>query len=723
MPDLIRRRPEPLVLAAIVLALPLLPKGLPLGIVALGLASGATLALHALGVVLVHRSQRFFSFAQVQIGAVAATLFTTLVNARPLIRLTSSVCPPCVERVTPAVRNANYVAAVVLSLAAAALIGWLVHAGILRRLGQTARLVLTVATIFVVQLLGGLQSAIVRYLTTDTQRVGGVALKAAPPPVSASVSAGPAVLRLPELAAIAAAVLAVVLAGLWLRRTAAGTAVRASSDNGARAQMLGVDVAAVHGRVWAVAGLLSGVAGVLGAMAVGSAGGLTGGSVGLLVRILAVAVVARMTSLPLAAAAAAVLGVVDGAVRWSLGTGLPVDGALVVVIAGLLLLHTREATRSDEAGADWPAAREPRAVPAVLRAIPSVRSATRTGAALLAVVVVGLPFVLSPSQTDAVAVAALYAIIGLSLLILTGWSGQVSLGQLAFAAVGGWVAASTGWPLLLALPAGAVAGGLVAVVVGLPALRLRGLYLAVSTLAFGLATSAVLLDPRYLGGRLKPIEDQSLLGLDLGEARPAYYVATGALVLAALAVRGLRRSRTGRVLIAARDNEPAAQAMGIDLVRARLVAFAASGVLAAGAGVLFAAQQGGVQAESFGPERGIVLFTFTVIGGLGSLAGPLVGFAWYALLALTSSTPVLRDLATGGGGLLLLLLLPGGLAQGLFALRDTALARVARRRRLAVPGFAPDAGAEQAPITPSPPIPHRYALDGQWALAEEPVRG
>jgi branched-chain amino acid transport system permease protein len=723
MSDLIRRRPEPFVLVAVLLALPLLPKDLPLGIVALGLASGASLALHSLGVVLIHRSQRFFSFAQVQIGAVAATIFTTLVNARPLIRLTNSVCPPCVERLTPTVRNANYIAAIVLSLAAAALLGWLVHAGILRRLGNTARLVLTVATIFVVQLLGGLQSATVRYLTTETQRVGGVALKAAPPPVTASVTIGPAVLRLPELAAVAAAALAVLLAGLWLRRTAAGTAVRASSANGPRAQMLGVDVAAVQGRVWAVAGLLSGVAGVLGAMAVGSAGGLTGGSVGVLVRILAVAVVARMTSLPITAAAAAVLGIVDGAVRWSLGTGLPVDGGLVLVIAALLLLQRAGGVRSDEAAADWPAAREPRAVPAVLRAIPSVRSATRMGAAALAMLVLGLPYVLSPSQTDAVAVAALYAIIGLSLLILTGWSGQVSLGQLAFAAVGGWVAASTGWPLLLALPAGALVGGAVAVLVGLPALRLRGLYLAVSTLAFGLAASAILLDPRYLGGRLHPIKDQSVLGLDLGQARPAYYVATGALVLAALAVRGLRNSRTGRVLIAARDNEPAAQAMGIDLVRARLIAFAASGVLAAAAGVLFAYQQGGVQAESFGPEQGIVLFTFTVIGGLGSLAGPLVGFTWYALLALTSSTPVLRDLATGGGGLLLLLLLPGGLAQGLYALRDAALQRVARRRRLTVPGFAPDAGDEQVPIAPSPPIPRRYALDGQWALAEEPVGG
>jgi branched-chain amino acid transport system permease protein len=445
--------------------------------------------------------------------------------------------------------------------------------------------------------------------------------------------------------------------------------------------------------------------------------------VALVVRILAVAVVARMTSLPMAGLAALVLGVVDQAAALSLNSTDVVDGLLLVVIAVVLLVQRRTGGRADDdSGSTWRASRELRPVPAVLRSLPAVR-AWRGRLVLIGVVVMGgLPWVLSSAQTSVASVVVLEAIAGLSLLVLTGWAGQVSLGQFAFAAVGAWAAASCRLPFLPAVLVGGAAGALVAVAVGIPALRLRGLHLAITTLAFALATSALLLNPRY-GGRALPksLHRPALPGLDLSGQRSYYYLSLLALGLAVASVLSMRRSRTARALIAARDNEPAAQSYGIDLVAARLGAFAVSGFLAAVAGGLIAYQEGGVRVLAFTPERSVRLFTFAVIGGLGAIAGPLLGFALDGVLSLLSATPLVVGLSTGAGGLVLLLLLPGGLAQLLTTLRDGWLRRVARRHRIDVPGLlgrAADLDA-RAPIVAARTGavgPRRYDLDDQWAI-------
>ena len=253
-----------------------------------------------------------------------------------------------------------------------------------------------------------------------------------------------------------------------------------------------------------------------------------------------------------------------------------------------------------------------------------------------------------------------------------------------------------------------------AVLLGLPALRLRGLTLAVSTLAFASAVVAILLNPDQLGRHLPETLDRpQLLGMSLDDARTFYYVALAVLLLAVGAVMGLRRSRTARVLVAARDNEPAAQSFGISLLRARLSAFAVSGFLAALAGVLFAYQQGNVTASGFSVEQSLLLFTFTVIGGLGSVAGPLVGFAALAVLSLSTHSPSVLATVNGLGGIALLLLAPGGLAQVGLDLRDGMLRRIARRAGIVVPSLAQDGGGGVAPIAPSSSfVPRRYALDG-----------
>lgn len=699
----------------------LLPNRPPAGVYGLGVVAGSSLALQAAGLILVYRSNRFVNFAQVAFGTVAATVFTTMVHARPLVRAAQAVCPPCVGRVTPTMRNVNYALAFVVAVAVAGGLAWLSSRVVFRRFSQSPRLVLTVASIFLMSLLGAVDNAVPRLLASRSQREAALAVRApAPLPFDFTVRWGRVVLHAGDLLLVAAAAALVLGITVWLRRSSKGTAIRAASERPVRAETLGVDVGRLDGLVWLVAGSLSGVAAVLTATTVGSGAGRGGVTpVALVVRILAVAVIARMSSLTMAGAAAVVLGVVDQAAALSLNTTDVLDGVLLVVIAVVLLVQRERRTRADDdAASAWRATRELRPIPEVMRSLPAVRAWRNRLAFLVALVMLGLPWVLSSAQTSVASVGVLEAIAGLSLLVLTGWAGQVSLGQFAFAAVGAWAAAASRLPFPLAVLAGSLAGAAVAVAVGIPALRLRGLHLAITTLAFALATSAFLLNPRYLG---RALPDTLHRPGDLAGQRAYYYLSLVALAAAVASVVSMRRSRTARALIAARDNPAAAQSYGIDVVRARLGAFAVSGFLAALAGSLIAFQEGGVRVLAFGPERSVRLFVFAVIGGLGSVAGPLLGFALAGALALGSASPLLVGLSTGAGGLVLLLVLPGGLSQLVVTLRDAWLRRVARRHRLHVPGLLGRAagGDGRAPLAPRRADalpPPRYDLDDQWAL-------
>ena len=725
MKELLRTRAEVLVLLAVVPVVLLLPGGTPVGVLGLGLVSGAALAMQAAGVVLVYRSNRFINFAQLQIGAVAATLFTLNVNTLPFPRAVAQVCPPCLERVTPTVLEVNYWGSLALCLAASVGLAWLVYVLVVRKLERAPRLVLTVASIFLITALAGLQRLAVALIANDEQEQLAGVTRAAPPPLDLELETRSATFATPDFLTVGIAALALTAIALYLSRSRTGTAIRATAENRGRAQSLGVDVVRVTGRVWMLVGALSGVGALLAAMTAPAGDGQSPASATSLVRILLVVVVARFTSLAMAGVAAVAFGVLSAAVQFSAGSTTVLDGTLVVVISVLLLLQRREQSRSDrDTSSAYLAGRQARPVPTELRDVPSVRTLRRGLAGTGALVLLAAPFVLSPSQTSTVATAFLYAMVGLSLLVLTGWAGQVSLGQFGFAAVGGYVAAVSGLPFLLALPLAAVAGAVVAVLLGLPALRLQGLTLAVSTLAFAASVLAVLLNPDQLGSHLpESLARPMLLGVDLDDQRAFFYLTLAVLVLTAVGVAGLRRSRTARVLIAARDNEPAAQSFGIGLLRARLSAFAVSGFVAALAGALFAYQQGTVTADAYSVETSLLIFTFTVIGGLGSLAGPLVGFGVLAVLNLSGLSPGWLAFVNGAGGIALLLFAPGGLAPLGYDVRDGLLRRIARRAGIAVPSLAGSAAVEGvAPISPKTGpsgstafVPTRYALDGQWA--------
>jgi branched-chain amino acid transport system permease protein len=486
--------------------------------------------------------------------------------------------------------------------------------------------------------------------------------------------------------------------------------------------------------VWVIVGLLSGLSALTGSMGT-TPPSFTAVSVDSIIRVLLVAVVARFVSLTMAGIAALVVGIVETSTLWSFnGSPAPFNGALVVFVGGLLLMRTRErSSRADTlAGATLSGAREIRPIPPELRALPTVQRVVRSLVALVVVLLLGLPWVLSPGQTNLAAIAPIYAIIGLSLLVLTGWGGQISLGQFAFAAVGGFVVATWHAPTLIALLGAALCGAALAVAVGVPALRLQGNYLMISTLALSVSVSTIVVSPRYLGKHLPAtLRRPSVFGVSLENQRVFFYTCLLVLALAILAVMGLRRSRLGRVLIAARENEQSAMSFGVPVVRARLTGFAVSGFLAAIAGALFAYHQHGLPLASFDEKQSLDMFTMTVLGGLGSIAGPLLGATYKGILLVFNSSATLQAFAVGFGGLGLLLLAPGGLSQVIFGARDAFLRRVAKRHRLVVPSLVADLTAERedrrVPLAPRQSgargsyVPRRYFLDGQWGLPREPA--
>jgi len=719
----------PVGLLAALLAFALFAHGwLGLDNVALGLVGGAALALQVLGVVLVYRANRIVNFAQVQLGLVGATLCAALVQGHWPIRWIQAACPGCVPgdplQAPPWATAAEYALAVLAALMVAAAVGALAYYAVLRRFERAPRLVLTVATIGLAQVLAWLEAQVPHLFVVRDQfgrLLGASNVSGATPPFNLGVTVGGRAFGTADVLTVAVAAGACLLLAGFLAWSHLGVEVRAAADNSERARTLRVNVDGVNALVWVLAALMSGLGGLLAASA-NTLDPTAPLSVTALVVILAAALAGRFQSLVLAVSAAAVFGVLQVSLtRWT-GTGDIYQAVVIGVIVVLLLLPAGSVRAVRDAGGAWLGTREGRPIPASLRSLPVVQSAQRWVVGIAAVLVVGLPFVLSPNQLDVGSVTLIYALVGLSLLVLTGWAGQISLGQFALAASGAYVtellALEYGLPPPLCLAAGALAGGVAAVLIGLPALRLQGLHLAVLTLAVAVAVPDVLLNPSYLGGAM---QDQVLnrpivFGLDLNDERAFYYVCVLVLLVAIGAVYALRHSRTGRTLIASRDNEQGSRALALDVFRLRLGAFATAGFLAGLAGGLLAYEQRGVPVLSYGADASVQVFLMTVIGGLGSLAGPLLGALYLALGSLLPGV-LPGFLVSGAGTLLILLAAPGGLAHLVSSSRDAWLRRVALHNRIDAPSLLGDRGPGHgpAPLAPRPAsgqaIAVRYRLE------------
>ncbi|MDQ1374498.1 MAG: branched-chain amino acid transport system permease protein livM, partial [Actinomycetota bacterium] len=416
---------------------------------------------------------------------------------------------------------------------------------------------------------------------------------------------------------------------------------------------------------------------------------------------LAAAVIGRMRSLPVTVMAAVLLSVVSQAASYA----LPNDKAMInvgvfVVIAAGLLLQRKALVRGEDSGTEsWQATAEQRPIPKELRSVPSVRI-TR-----LAFIVVGLlfvvayPFMVSTRLVNLGGVIALGTIVILSLVVLTGWAGQVSLGQYAFAAigavVGGALSARAGLSFWLAVPLATVITGGIALLVGLPALRIKGLFLAVTTFAMAFAVQAALFQPRYFGWILPKPDGAptrpTLFFIDFTDEKSMYFLCVAALVVTLVVVNNLRKSRFGRLLIAIRDNEANVQSFGVNVVRLKLAAFVIAGAMAGFSGAIFVHQQQALDANAFGADVSLQFFILAVLGGITSVSGALLGSAYGNVVQFfLAGNPIVAVILSFGGPLLLVYLVPGGLISVISKLRDSVLRIIAQRRQLVVPSLFAD---------------------------------
>jgi len=240
----------------------------------------------------------------------------------------------------------------------------------------------------------------------------------------------------------------------------------------------------------------------------------------------------------------------------------------------------------------------------------------------------------------------IYSIAGLGLMVLAGFTGLASLGHAAFLGVGAYTQAyllSHGWPFVLALPAASALAAMVGVVVGLPALRVKGIYLAIATLAFGFIVEEVMARWESVtgGNSGRSVPGVSLFGWEVGSGVGFYYVCLVVCTLATLGVLNLLRSGTGRAFIAIRDSEISAQSMGIPLARTKTLAFAISAALTGAAGALYAHKLAFISPDQFSALQSIELLLIVVVGGVGSVHGAFLGAIF--LIALPQLIAVSKD--------------------------------------------------------------------------------
>jgi len=259
-----------------------------------------------------------------------------------------------------------------------------------------------------------------------------------------------------------------------------------------------------------------------------------------------------------------------------------------------------------------------------------------------------------------------YALVALSLGILVGLTGQVSLGHAGFLAAGAYVQgalANEGWSFVATLPAAVLVTALLGVVIGVPALRLEGPYLAIATLGFGLAIQQILNNWRYVGASTGMLVDRpALLGIDFYGDRPYYYLVLALAALVAWMAFNLERSHVGRAFRAVRDADLAAQMSGIGLARYKTLAFVLSAGIAGLAGALYGPLVGYITPESFNLLLSIKFLLMIIVGGLGFLPGALLGAGFITGLDLVLATfRAWSQLAFGAVVIAVMMLEPAGL--------------------------------------------------------------
>ena len=266
---------------------------------------------------------------------------------------------------------------------------------------------------------------------------------------------------------------------------------------------------------------------------------------------------------------------------------------------------------------------------------------------LLLLLLVAAPWIVTEYWLSQLSFILIYGIVGLGLMLLAGFTGLFSLGHAAFLGVGAYteaVLAAKGWPFPLSMACAMALSAAVGVVVGLPALRVKGIYLGIATLAFGFIVEEVLARwESVTGGNAGlAVKGVGAFGWSLASAEAFYLLCLVLAVLSTLAVLNLLRSPTGRAFVAIRDSEISAQSMGIHLARYKSLSFAISAALAGLGGALYAHKISFLSPDQFNILQSIDLLLLVVIGGLGSVHGAFLGAIF--LIAMPQLIALGKDL-------------------------------------------------------------------------------
>jgi branched-chain amino acid transport system permease protein len=449
-----------------------------------------------------------------------------------------------------------------------------------------------------------------------------------------------------QLLMIGAAVLVAGFLRLLFTRTQIGIAMRAVVDDPELASLTGADPDRVRAVSWALGASLAGLAGILLAPLV---------SLDIILLTLlvvngyAAAMVGRLRSLPLTFAGGLALGLAEAYTIWKLPTHLlnKIRPSLPIIFLYAVLLILPQAKL--RAGRVVSGRRPPR--------VASLGESLVGGGLLVGIALVIAPQ-LSRSDLTLAGQGMVFALIMLSLVLLTGYAGQTSLAQMTFVglgafAMGKYFGGASVWGILVA----AILAGAVGAVAALPALRLQGLYLALSTLAFAEAMSTMFFKNEAVfgyGGRLA-VGRPNLLGVSFQSDHAYFVLITIVFALAGIGILALRRGKFGRKLVAMKDSPAACATLGIDLTFTKLAVFALSASLAGVAGVFFGGLRGQVGANDFEMLQSLVLLLLVTISGINSVSGALMGGLTFGLLPRLQQTfKSLRNLTYIGPGLAML---------------------------------------------------------------------
>jgi ABC-type branched-subunit amino acid transport system ATPase component/ABC-type branched-subunit amino acid transport system permease subunit len=642
----------------------------------LGTVRGLIIALIAMGIVLVYRSSRVINFAVGDLGVPAAALLAVMAGKH----------------------HWPYWLALVTAILVGTLSGAIVELTVIRRLFRAPRVIVLVATIGVAELAQAVTRSLPDYRTGSLQTTF-------PSPFHGEWHPGGGV-TVSGAQLLAIIIVPLITVAMWwlLGHTTFGEAVRASVANPDLARLTGINPKMVSTAVWTIAGFLSAVAVILIATDSTSTDLVAIGPDTLL-RGLAAALVGRMVSFPRAVLAAVVIGILDQVLFFNFtnSTGL----VQFVLFIGVVLLVARVSRRDAGESESFQFAPRIHGVSERLRQVWWVRRLPQLVGALGLLTAVILPLLVRQSAHHFTYTQVLaFALCATSVIVLTGWGGQLSLGQMAFAGVGALSAAAfrrgvsvnIGWhstrliegslpavPFVWALLLGAVVACVIATLVGLGALRVRGLLLAASTLSFAIAAQAYIFRRPILSlGQSTVRLRRSPIGpFDIRvNNRGYYYLVLIVLTVFLIVLARLRRSGIGRSIVGVRENENGAAALTVSPVKAKLTAYAVGGFIAGLGGSLLGGLVVtiGYSERFFRVEDSLALVSIAVIGGLGSLAGAVIGAVWViGLPAFWPSNNVVPLFTSSLGLLLILLYIPGGFTQISYWCRDELFRWVEKR--------------------------------------------